>query len=272
MEATDATIATIATYDETCFVPVLWNEHGINVLCVLLVVCVGFMLAFLSSCIDRYTTGFFTGRALDRMRQEEGSKRGKQLSGTQLRIKWWPVQVSRQNVRSAFQSLKEHRANTQLVAQFLREHYPSGGMAGEDVTAISDSGFILLDADIIVGCVFVQMDSQALLDEDIKKWFVYCLCIHEDYRGQGLAKKLMKQLERYAKVNGVQQMQLWVDVTREEIMSWGTHLILEQGYIENVPNQMSWKTAMYARLGFEGMCSEQVSDKELVVMMRKIVS
>ena len=247
---------TEGTDDETCWVPVLWNEHGINVLLVL--------LAFLSVySMQKYTEN------IKRQKLDRTLKQGKQLPETHIRVKWWPVKVSRQDVgmRTVFRSLKECQVNTRLVGQFLREHYPSSDVSANEIAAISESGFLLWDQEKMVGCVFVQSDEQVFLDENIKKWFVFCLCIHKDYRLQGLATKLMQQLEYYAKVHGVQEMQLWVDVEREETMSeWRSN------HRANELGQLSWKTAMYENLGFEGICGEQVADKEYVVMMRKIVT
>ena len=250
-----------AADDATCVAGVLWDERGVNILFVLLLVLAVFMLAYML----KYIKGKVKKQQMlmQRMLREEGSKEGKLLSPcTNIRIKWWPVKVSR--LKPDFKSWKDYQINAQLTENFLRQHYPSSTMSWQRVAAIADSGFFLWEEDEMVGCVFVRTDEQVFLDENINRWLVYCLCIHKNYRGQHLATKLMQQLIHYAKVHGIEQMQLWVDVDYDEMIAKFTQQMRF--------GQLSWKTAMYEKLGFEGVCGEQVADNEYVVMMRATLS
>ena len=250
-----------AADDATCLAGVLWDERGVNILFVLLLMLVVFMMA----CMHKHIKGRKQRMLMQRMLREEGSKNAKLLSPTSnIRIKWWPVKVSRLRIKTAPESWKDHQINVQLTETFLRQHYPSSTRGWQGVAAISDSGFFLWDEDEMVGCVFVQTDEQVFLDKNINRWMVYCLCIHEDYREKHLATKLMQQLELYAKVHDIQELQLWVDVDYDAMISKFT----KQLHL----SKLSWKTAMYDKLGFEGVCGEQVADNEYVVMMRKKLS
>jgi len=65
--------------------------------------------------------------------------------------------------------------------------------------------FAIFDEDKVIGCAGLDTSSMERFKHNAKLWGMY---VSEEYRGKGLAFKLIEELVNYAKNNGITQIHL----------------------------------------------------------------